>query len=94
MVRRPALTAAAITGADPTERGYSNAEIEEFLPLKVVASLVHDPVNAPAAVRRRHPRTQIRRSGYATSLTHLAQLLAGPAHPRTVPPSVPLQEND
>ena len=85
MVRRPALSTAAITGADPTERGYSNAEIEEFLPLKVVASIHHDPANARLLSDGGTRSPKYDRSGYANSLVHLAQRLAGPVTPRTVP---------
>ena len=92
VVRRPALSVATITGADPTDRGYSNAEIEDFLPLKVLASIVHDPANARLLSDGGARGPKFARSSYATSLIHLAQTLAGPTHQRAVP-QTDLQEN-
>ncbi len=93
VVRRPALSTAALLGADPTDRGYSNTEIEDFLPLKVLASIVHDPANARLLSEGGARGPKYARSGYATSLIHLAQTLAGPAHRRVVP-QPDLQERD
>lgn len=93
VVRRPALSVAAMTGADGTDRGYSNREIEEFLPVKVVGTVVHDPINARLLSDGGTRGPKYARSGYATSLIHLAQVLAGPAHRRSKPPLDRFEEN-
>lgn len=86
LVRRPLVTTSTfITRADPTVRGFSNSEIEAFLPLKVKATLTHDPVNA-ALLSDGGPRgPKFARSSYATSLLSLAHTLsrsAGERHHR------------
>ena len=65
-----------ITRADPTPRGYDNVEIEAFLPLKVRGTITHDPVHA-ALLSDGGPRgPKFARSGYAASLTGVAENLA------------------
>lgn len=77
LVRRPVVTTSTlITRADPTVRGFSNGEIEAFLPLKVNGTVTHDPVNA-ALLSDGGPRgPKFARSSYATSLLSLAQGLS------------------
>lgn len=75
LVRPPALTPAALTGAGRDDRGYSNSEIEEFLPLKVRDSVLQDPVNARLLSDGGHRGPKFTKSGYASSLSHLAQSL-------------------
>lgn len=82
LVRRPTLAAATLTGPGREEHGYSDREIEQFLPLPVRGSIVHDPTNARLLSDGGERGPKFAKTAYATSLTHLAQHLkpraAGP----------------
>lgn len=83
LIRRPMVTTSTfIARADPTVRGFSNSEIEAFLPLTVKGTLTHDPVNA-ALLSDGGPRgPKFARSSYATSLLSLAHTLSRSAGER------------
>jgi hypothetical protein len=75
LLRRPTLAAAALSGPGRDEQGYSDGEIEQFLPLPVRGSVVHDPVNARLLSEGGERGPKFTKTAYATSLTHLAQHL-------------------
>lgn len=75
LVRRPTLAAAALTGPGREELGFSDGEIEQFLPLPVRASVVHDLGKARLLSEGGARGPKFAKTAYATSLTHLAQHL-------------------
>ena len=74
LLRRPTL-AAALTGPGREEHGYSDGEIEQFLPLPVRGSVVYDPGNARLLSDGGQRGPKFDKSAYATSLHQLAQHL-------------------
>lgn len=85
LIRRPTLSAAALTGPGREEHGYSDGEIEQFLPLPVRGSIVHDPANARFLSDGGDRGPKFAKTAYATSLTHLAQHLKPRARRGTGP---------
>ena len=79
LVRRPLISPSARKRGDPTPRGFDNHEIEEFLPLKVLGTITHDPVNASLLSDGGDRGAKFTSSGYASSLLDLAQVLARPS---------------
>jgi hypothetical protein len=75
LLRRPTLAAAALTGHGREEHGYSDREIEQFLPLPVRGSVVYDPASARLLSDGGERGPKFAKTAYATSLTHLAQHL-------------------
>ena len=75
LLRRPTLAAAALTGPGREEHGYSDGELEQFLPLPVRGSVVHDPGNARLLSDGGQRGPKFDKTAYATSLSHLAQHL-------------------
>lgn len=75
LLRRPTLAAAALSGPGRAEHGYSDGEIEQFLPLPVRGSIVHDPANARLLSDGGQRGPKFAKTAYATSLTHLAEHL-------------------
>lgn len=75
LLRRPTLAAATLTGPGREEHGYSDGEIEQFLPLPVRGSVVHDPANARLLSDGGQRGPKFDKTAYATSLHHLAQHL-------------------
>lgn len=90
LVRRPTLAAAALTAPGRDEHGFSDGEIEQFLPLPVRASVVHDPGRARLLSEGGDRGPKFAKTAYATSLTHLAQHLK----PRAKHPAGTATEGD
>lgn len=90
LVRRPPLAVATLQA--PGE--HDSREIEEFLPVKVAGSVVYDPLNAALLSDGGDRGPKFARSGYAGSLTHLAQQLSPRAGLKRAKPSEPQPSAD
>lgn len=78
LVRPPVLTPAALTNTGREARGWSDREFAGWFEIPVRGHVLHDPANARVLSDGAPEGPKFAKSGYAASLSHLAQQLHRP----------------